>query len=206
LFGFASNCIDVVSAASFCGFLRTPRISRIDTARSPTARRPPGGPPLRSSASDGTATYLRGVYLSVTLSLDRGTDLEVAKADREMGKLPTMLCTAFCILVAAAPAARAARVPTLDIAPTCRGIARHARGPGERGGPDLSYRSCIRSELQIRRRLAKRWLLYTAAEKADCVGETTASGIPSYTDLATCLEMERAARQSGFSAPPDIER
>lgn len=124
-----------------------------------------------------------------------------------MGKLPTTICAALCILVAAAPAVHAeTAVPRLAIARTCRGIARHAAGPGERGGPDLSYRRCIRSELRIRRRLARRWAIYTAAEKADCVKETKVLGLPSYTDLATCLEMERAARQAGFPAPPAIEQ
>ncbi len=73
-----------------------------------------------------------------------------------MGKLPTIRA-ALVSLLATIPPPRAAEVPSLDIQRTCRGIANHAQGPGERGGPDLTFNQCVRSELQVRRKLAERW-------------------------------------------------
>ena len=122
-----------------------------------------------------------------------------------MGKLPT-ICAALVSLLAMIPPARAAEVLTLDIQRTCRGIANHAQGPGERGGPDLTFNQCVRSELQVRHKLAERWARFSAAEKAQCFAETKVLGVPSYTDVLICLEMARAARRIGFRPPPSIEQ
>jgi hypothetical protein len=106
------------------------------------------------------------------------------------------------VLLAGIPAARADQVPSLDIEQVCRAIARHAGGFGERGGPDLTLRSCVASELRVRRKLARRWATYPAEARRRCTGNTTGA-YPSYTDLLTCLEMARAARHLGT---PKIEQ
>jgi hypothetical protein len=54
-------------------------------------------------------------------------------------------------------------VPVLDLNPICRGIAQGAAGAGERGGPDLSFVSCVRSEQAVRKRLVKTWSKYAPA-------------------------------------------
>jgi hypothetical protein len=89
--------------------------------------------------------------------------------------------------------AGAQQLPRLDVDPVCRGIAGHAGSAGERGGPDLSYRSCVASELRVRRRLARQWSGFSPAARANCVGSVNAGGLPSYTGLLTCLQTARAA-------------
>jgi hypothetical protein len=101
--------------------------------------------------------------------------------------------------------AHADQLPVLDIQQTCRGIASHAAGPGERGGPDLSLRQCIKSELRVRGKLTRQWAMYSPDEKAQCLGNTSA-GYPSYTDLLTCLEMVSQTRNLRFRPPLSIER
>jgi hypothetical protein len=96
--------------------------------------------------------------------------------------------------------AGAQQLPRLDVDPVCRGIAGHAGSPGERGGPDLSYRSCVASELRVRKRLAQQWSGFSPAARASCVGSVNAGGLPSYTELLTCLQTARAAARLRASA------
>ena len=85
-------------------------------------------------------------------------------------------------------------IPVLNVDPVCRGIAQQAATPGESGGPDLTFRRCVSSEMAMRRKLIRRWARYTPNERANCIGSEV-GGFASYTDLATCLEMARAARK-----------
>ncbi len=105
-----------------------------------------------------------------------------------IGTLPVLLLTALVL-------AHAQDVPSLDIEPVCRGIAKQATTAGERGGPDLGLSQCIKSEQAMRERLVKEWSTFASADKASCVGEEKLGPLPSYTDLATCLEMARDARK-----------
>ena len=57
-----------------------------------------------------------------------------------MGSFSTVL------LLSGILAAWPQEVPVLDLNPICRGIAQGAAGAGERGGPDLSFARCVRSE------------------------------------------------------------
>ncbi len=100
---------------------------------------------------------------------------------------------ALCLSVTGGVLAQSDSVPKLNVDPVCRGIAQQAGTPGERGGPDLSFRRCVASEMAMRNRLGRRWARYTPDEKANCVGSEM-GGFASYTDLATCLEMAKDAR------------
>jgi hypothetical protein len=60
-------------------------------------------------------------------------------------------------------------VPRLNVEPVCRGIA-------QQGGLDLEPNQTFK-----------------AATKANCIGEANAGGLPSYTDLLTCLQMTTEA-------------
>jgi hypothetical protein len=83
-------------------------------------------------------------------------------------------------------------VPHFNVEPLCRGIA-------QQGGLDLepnktvwqSIKSCVTGETASRKRLVREWSTFMAADKADCIGESSAGGVPSYTDLLTCLQMAR---------------
>lgn len=104
-------------------------------------------------------------------------------------------------LLTAAWPALADEVPVLDIEPVCHGIARQAADPSERGGPDLSFAQCMKSERLVQKRLVKEWPTFISAEKQNCVAEAQMAGQASYTDLLTCLEMARDVRKLNSTAP-----
>jgi hypothetical protein len=101
--------------------------------------------------------------------------------------------SAAVLLIANWPA-RADDVPDLNVDPVCRGIAQQAKDPGERGGPDLAFAQCVKSEQAMRQKLVNEWSTFKPTEKANCIGSEK-GGYASYTDLVTCLEMARDARK-----------
>jgi len=98
------------------------------------------------------------------------------------------------LVLAAASPARADEVPDLNVDPVCHGIAQQAADPSERGGPDLAFARCVKSEQAMRQKLTEEWSSFMPADKANCVGSEK-GGMASYTDLVTCLEMARDARK-----------
>src|SRR3984893_11712269 len=110
-----------------------------------------------------------------------------------MRVLPMSLISAVVLLAANWPA-RSDDVPDLNVDPVCRGIAQQAKDPGERGGPDLAFAQCVKSEQAMRQKLVNEWPTFKPAEKANCIGSEKA-GYASYTDLVTCLEKARDARK-----------
>jgi hypothetical protein len=99
------------------------------------------------------------------------------------------------LLLSATFAAWPDGVPVLDLNPICRGIAQGAAGAGERGGPDLSFVRCMRSEQAVRRRLLNAWSQYSSSDRQHCVLETRMGGLPSYTNLLGCLKSAREAHK-----------
>lgn len=97
-------------------------------------------------------------------------------------------------LVAASGPAGAQEIPDLNVDPVCHGIAQQAANPTERGDADLAFSQCVQSEQAMRRKLAGEWSAFLPAEKSNCIG-SEAGGMASYTDLVSCLEMARDARQ-----------
>lgn len=89
-------------------------------------------------------------------------------------------------------------VPRFNLDPVCHGIA-------QQGGLNLEpsgsvrqdFQSCIKSEMVIRDQLVDQWSTFKASDMANCVGESTAGGMPSYTDLLTCLQMASDANKLG---------
>jgi hypothetical protein len=87
-------------------------------------------------------------------------------------------------------------VPNFNVEPLCRGIA-------EQGGLDLepnktfqqSIDSCVTDEMDIRKRLVQEWPTFMAGDRAECTSESSAGGVPSYTELLTCLQMARDAKK-----------
>jgi hypothetical protein len=87
-------------------------------------------------------------------------------------------------------------VPKFDVTPSCEGAARAnymAQG-NER------LQSCITSENNTRDQLAKNWSSFPPADRANCVAAMHNFN-PTYTELATCLEMKRALRTT---RPADV--
>jgi hypothetical protein len=107
-----------------------------------------------------------------------------------------LAAAAATVLLAGLLPAWAQELPELNVDPVCRGIAQQSSGPGERGDAGLAFSQCVQSEQAVRRKLASEWSTFTPAETASCVAEEKSAPLPSYTDLVTCLEMARDARQT----------
>jgi hypothetical protein len=79
------------------------------------------------------------------------------------------------------------RVPTFDVEPFCRAVA-------QRAAPVADVKICLRKEQEARDELARQWAQFAAADKAHCLHLSTIGGDPIYTELLTCLELQRDAR------------
>ena len=101
--------------------------------------------------------------------------------------------TGLFLLIAVLPA-QSQEVPVLNVEPVCRGIAQQASDPSEKGGPDLAFSQCIKSEQAMRQRLVEEWATFAPADKSNCVAAEMAA-LPSYTDLLTCLQMASDVRR-----------
>ena len=77
-------------------------------------------------------------------------------------------------------------VPKLDVRPSCKGAAQagYLRTTEER------MKSCIDSEQRTRDELSKNWSSFPASARMFCL-EGIKGFEPTYTELATCLEMSR---------------
>jgi hypothetical protein len=77
-------------------------------------------------------------------------------------------------------------VPKFDIARECQ----------FESGTNEEQKRCATDETQARDQLQTEWTQFTPGAKTQCDQETGAgSGISSYVELQTCLEMERDVKQ-----------
>jgi hypothetical protein len=76
-------------------------------------------------------------------------------------------------------------LPRFDIAAECR----------SEGGAKAVLEKCIEDESVARDQLQPLWSQSNAADRAQCVGETSIDGTPSYVELLTCLEMTRDVKK-----------
>ena len=85
-------------------------------------------------------------------------------------------------------------VPVLNIEPVCQGIAQ--QGGSSFHDPEVAKQKqdCLQSENQVREDLVKQWPSFSTADRNACIQEATMGGDSSYTELLTCLEMARDAR------------
>ena len=106
----------------------------------------------------------------------------------------TLIPATALVLVAQLTVAVADGVPRYDLKPLCHGIAQQGGMsllPNQSAGKD--YKGCILSEMAVRRQLVKQWPTFKASNKANCIGENSAGGLPSYTGLLSCLQMAQQA-------------
>jgi hypothetical protein len=121
-------------------------------------------------------------------------DRDAAWSLRMTSPAKTLIPVTALALVAQLTVAFADGVPHYNLEPLCRGIA-------QQGGMSLlpnqsapkDYKSCIRSEMVVRRQLVKLWPTFKTSNKANCFGENSAGGLPSYTGLLSCLQMAQDA-------------
>ena len=81
--------------------------------------------------------------------------------------------------------AAADSVPTWDVTVSCRGAAE----VGHEQDSKVNLKRCLDSEQQTRETLNKEWSTFPAADRIRCVKTQTFS--QTYSELATCLEMQR---------------
>ena len=77
-------------------------------------------------------------------------------------------------------------VPNLNVTPSCQGAARS----GTFGTTEDRLQNCIASEQRTRDKLEKTWSSFSASDRDWCVSSIAQFG-PTYTELASCLEMKR---------------
>jgi hypothetical protein len=77
-------------------------------------------------------------------------------------------------------------IPKLDVTASCKGAAES----GYIATTQDRLQSCIDSEHRTRDQLGKDWASFPAAARTFCVS-SIAGFEPTYTELATCLEMKR---------------
>ena len=81
-------------------------------------------------------------------------------------------------------------VPNWDVSTSCRGAAE----AGFSENTSVNLKGCLDSEQRAREQLTKDWSTFPAADRVKCVKTQTFS--PTYTELATCLEMNRDLRNA----------
>ena len=79
-------------------------------------------------------------------------------------------------------------MPRIDYSASCR-----AASQGALGLPQ-DYDGCRRSEEAARDALTQQWSSFLAADRTSCHRLTTMGTPGTYTELLTCLEMKRDAR------------
>lgn len=79
-------------------------------------------------------------------------------------------------------------VPRLNIGASCRAAMKAVVGITQ----DMN--ACMSSENSAREQLAKGWSSFPAADRANCLTLTTTGTTGTYSELLTCLEMYRDAR------------
>ena len=84
------------------------------------------------------------------------------------------------------------RIPSFKVEPSCENAAARATVP--LGSTVNTAEVCIRKEMEARDQMTKEWDKFVAADKSYCVPLSTQGGTPTYTELLTCLELAREAR------------
>jgi hypothetical protein len=90
------------------------------------------------------------------------------------------------------------KVPSWNVEPSCRVEVNRTIPLGD-------VQVCMENERAARDQLAKEWEQFASADKSHCLRLSMLGGEPSYTDLLTCLELQRDARmlrEKEGKAPP----
>ncbi len=92
----------------------------------------------------------------------------------------------------------AVRFPAWDVRPSCRGAA--DAGYVTQSGDQLT--SCVEREERARQQLEHAWSTYTVLDRNECM-ESIKWFEPTYSELATCLEMRAQVNNSPRTEAPD---
>ena len=105
-----------------------------------------------------------------------------------------MLVPLFAVPVALMLVAAEAAVPNFNVTPSCRG----AVEAGYIGEEANRMQICLDSEKRTRDKLELNWTTFPAGDRDFCISSIKYFS-PTYTELATCLEMRRDLKKT---APP----
>src|ERR1700682_2895881 len=95
---------------------------------------------------------------------------------RDNRERPMAISFSMIILSSQLVVAVADRVPNFDIARSCKLDIAATAGLTV----DQSIKSCVRDEQKARQRLGKQWSKFPAAARANCTGQESIGGTPSY--------------------------
>src|SRR5262245_7085277 len=90
------------------------------------------------------------------------------------------------------------KAPTFNVEPSCRFAA-----SGELGIVQ-DKTACMRSEDDAHAQIEAGWNLFNAGDRRSCVTVSTMGGLPTYTELLTCLEMYRDVRKLHAEGGADV--
>jgi len=83
-------------------------------------------------------------------------------------------------------------VPVLDIKSTCNEAKNYSGDDMQR-----SFRGCMEDEMQARQQLKSMWRKFKPKDREHCVA-SSASVMPSYVEVLTCLEMNQEGEMTTF--------
>ena len=92
-------------------------------------------------------------------------------------------------------------VPNLNVRPSCEGAAQ----PGYIATTEDRLKSCIDTEQRTREQLGKDWANFPSADRVLCIS-SIAGFEPTYSELATCLEMKRDLKNAKPARPTPRRR
>jgi len=92
----------------------------------------------------------------------------------------------------------AVSVPNWNVSPSCRGAAN--AGYVAQTGDQL--KNCVEREERSRRQLERVWSTYTVLDRNECI-QSIKWFEPTYSELATCLEMRSQVRNTPSTVTPD---
>jgi hypothetical protein len=101
--------------------------------------------------------------------------------------LPALLCGSL--------SARSDRFPKLNVAPLCHALT--DQSALQLGFQTVTFDECMKAEQKDRQTMIKEWPTSSSSDRQQCLSVATASGVSSYTELATCLEIARDVRHLG---------
>ena len=114
-----------------------------------------------------------------------GRSLRTLLAAAIIGRDQMPISFSMIILSSQLVVAVADQVPKFDIARSCKLDIAATAGLSV----DQSMKNCVHDEQQARQQLGKQWSKFPASARANCTGQESIGGTPSYVSLLTCLQM-----------------
>ena len=105
--------------------------------------------------------------------------------------LATGLWTSFAFAATSGPP-----IPNFNVRGTCNALQRVPEALSVDTGQTDAIKHCLDAEQEAHTELIKEWTRFSPADRNLCVGESKSGDMaPAYSELETCLQMTRDARQ-----------